>query len=381
MFGVLTGASVLWKMLASTMMLGLVLGSCDIPLLQDDRHPAESERERASDDEPADSPDEEPADASDDESPDDPPGDEPAPGTATPPAAAAEAEVAVYMGWRDAAAVDDFSDWLGRPVWAHDFLDHRQGWGAVADPRAQLDVWEEWVAASDDRRLVLSVPLLIESTTGDFAGGAGGAYDRHFTELAQNLVDRGLEDTVIRLGWEFNGSTFPWAVERGQVDDYKRFWNRAVAAMRGVDGAAFAFDWCPNITLDATGLPFDDLYPGDDVVDIIGLGFYDYYWDNPDASPEARWQWLRDVDNGLVDHREFASAHDKPISFPEYGLWAQGTRVGGGGDNPYFIQQLAAWIADSDIAYHGYNNVDATADHRLTSFPDAQQAYLEAFGG
>jgi hypothetical protein len=373
MFGVLTGASLLWKMLASTMMLGFMLGSCDIPIFQDDG-PAQPTEVESTDggDEPAQDPGGEAQD---------PPGDGDGANGGTPPAAAAEAEVAVYMGWRDTVAVNAFSNWLGRPVWGHDFLDHRQGWSAVADPRAQLDTWEQWVAESDERRLVLSVPLLIERTAGDFAGGANGAYDQHFAELARNLVDRGLEDTVIRLGWEFNGNTFPWAVDRGQVDDYRRFWRRAVTAMRRVDGAAFAFDWCPNITLDATGLPFADLYPGDDVVDIIGLGFYDYYWNHPDASPEARWRWLRDVDNGLADHRDFATAHDKPISFPEYGLWERGTSVGGGGDDPYFIQQLASWIAGSDIAYHGYNNVNATADHRLSSFPEAQRAYLDAFGG
>jgi Glycosyl hydrolase family 26 len=297
------------------------------------------------------------------------------------PAQAGTAEVAVYMGWRDTGGIDTFANWLGRPVWAHDFLDHRQGWGVIADPRAQLAAWDDWVAQDDQRRLVLSVPLLTESTAGDFAGGARGAYDRHFTQLAESLVAHGLDDTVIRLGWEFNGNTFPWAVSAGQVGDYKRFWNRVVKAMRGVEGAHFAFDWCPNITLDATGLPFAQLYPGDDTVDIIGLGFYDYYWDHPSASPEDRWAWLRDSDNGLADHRDFAAAHDKPTSFPEYGLWEAGTRVGGGGDDPYFVRQFAAWVASNNVAYHGYNNVDATADHRLTSYPRSRQAFLDAFGG
>jgi hypothetical protein len=294
---------------------------------------------------------------------------------------AAPAQPAVYMGWRDTDGVDDFATWLGRPVWAHDFLDHQQGWDVIADPEAQLPAWEAWVAQDDERRLVLSVPLLTNDVAGDFAGGADGAYDQHFMQLAQSLVAHGLDDTIIRLGWEFNGNTFPWAVSQDQVDNYKRFWQRVVSAMRGVDGADFAFDWCPNITLDATGLAFADLYPGDDTVDIIGLGFYDYYWNHPSAPAEDRWEWLRDVDNGLADHRDFAAARDKPLSFPEYGLWEEGTSVGGGGDDPYFIEQFAAWVADNNVAYHGYNNVQATADHRLTSYPEAQQAFLEAFGG
>lgn len=353
-----------WRALVTSIVFGLALASCDLGDLW--RQVPPSPARDAGNATPAD-----PAPAPRDRSPDD----------AGVPAAAGEARVAVYTGWRDPDGVDAFAQWLGRPVWAHDFLDHRQGWGAVADPRQQLDAWQQWVAGDDDRRLVLSVPLLIDAAAGDFAGGANGAYDRHFAELARNLVDRGLENTVIRLGWEFNGNTFPWAVPAGEIDAYRRFWTRAVTAMRDVEGAAFQFDWCPNITRDATGLPFAEMYPGDDVVDVVGLGVYDYYWNHPGASPEARWEWLRDVDNGLADHRDFAAGRGKPMSFPEYGLWEQGTRVGGGGDDPYFIEQLAAWIGEHDVAYHGYNNVDATADHRLTSYPRAEQAYRAAFGG
>jgi len=353
MLGVILAAQTLWRVLAATLVLGATLSSCDLPgWLQEGTSPA-------------------------------PPPSE-APSAAPEPDAPTQsgaAQVAVYMGWRNVSGVESFSDWLGTPVWAHDFLDHRQGWEAVADPRAQLEAWERWVTQSDDPRLVLSVPLLIDAAAGDHSGGAAGAYDQHFERLARALVDHGLENTVIRLGWEFNGNTFPWQVQPQQISDYKRFWSRVVGVMRAVPGAEFQFDWCPNITLDATGLPFAELYPGDDVVDIIGLGFYDYYWGHPKATPEARWAWLRDVDNGLADHRNFAARRNKPTSFPEYGLWEQGTSTGGGGDDPYFIQQLAAWIDAGNVAYHGYNNVDATADHRLDSYPEGREAYLEAFGG
>lgn len=297
------------------------------------------------------------------------------------PAEAEETAVAVYTGWRDADGVDAFARWLDRPVWAHDFIDHRQGWETVADPAPQLDTWSSWVAAAPGRQLVLSVPLLTTDTAGDHDGGAAGAYDDHFRSLARRLVAHGLGDAVLRLGWEFNGNTFPWQVRPGQVDDYRAFWRRVVGVMRGVEGADFTFDWCPNITLDATGLPFAQLYPGDGTVDVIGLGFYDYYWGRPDATPQQRWAWLRDVDNGLADHRDFAAARGKPTSFPEYGLWEAGTPVGGGGDDPHFVARLSEWIDAGDVRYHGYNDVDATADHRLTSFPRSRLVFKEAFGG
>jgi hypothetical protein len=63
----------------------------------------------------------------------------------------------------------------------------------------------------------------------------------------------------------------------------------------------------------------------------------------------------------------------RPITGPARRIYLAGERCG--------HHTIAAWVAGNNVAYHGYNNVDATADHRLTSYPKAQQAFLEAFGG
>jgi len=41
------------------------------------------------------------------------------------------------------------------------------------------------------------------------APGAEGAFDGQWTALATQLIDAGMADAVIRLGWEFNGTGSP----------------------------------------------------------------------------------------------------------------------------------------------------------------------------
>ena len=118
--------------------------------------------------------------------------------------------------------------------------------------------------------------------------------------------------------------------------------------MRSVSGAGFSFDWTAN---PGTSLSFASFYPGDDVVDIVGLDIFDMKWQDTTSSPEQRWSFLLNQFNGLIAHRDFAAQHGKPLSFPEWGLYAKGDVQGGGGDNPYYIDRMADWFANNNVAY------------------------------
>jgi len=84
------------------------------------------------------------------------------------------------------------------------------------------------------------------------------------------------------------------------------------------------FEWAMNGNGDYTQEPSEAMYPGDRVVDYVGLAVYDYCngyctsntvdgrWDAwVDPQPGAR------RDNGLLHHSTFARAHGKPIAFTE----------------------------------------------------------------
>jgi hypothetical protein len=222
----------------------------------------------------------------------------------------------IYEGWHDPAGVDTFYGGLGYSgeQYAHEFIDHRYGWSTIGS--GVWSGWKDWVAADNrNRRLTVSLPLLPTSSAGDFQGIVDGRYDPHFRQFAQGLQNTAAEDTIVRLGWEMNGETFPWAVNSSNVGTYKAAYRHAVDVMEAVE-PSLQWEWEPNVTLDAARLPFEQLYPGDTHVDYIGLAVYDYHWSSGTADPgiDVRWRWLQDPDSnrvddsGMVHHVRFAAA-------------------------------------------------------------------------
>ena len=293
--------------------------------------------------------------------------------TVLPATGAGSSSTGVYVGPGYVAEHDAFAKSVPASVpYAFDFIDGNNGWEQMLNPWA-LDSWAPWVKSSPGRRLVLSVPMLPASAKGQMAAGAAGSFDAHFTQLARDMVSRGLGASIVRIGWEANGTWFIWsAVPDPAV--WKAFFRRIVLAMRAVPGAAFSFDWAAN---PGTSLAFADFYPGDDVVDIVGLDTYNTKWGDSTSTPEQRWNFQLNQFNGLVAHRDFANAHGKPLSFPEWGLYPKGDEQGGGGDDPYYIDRMADWIASNNVAYQSYFDWWI---YSLSNFPNGWARYQARFG-
>ncbi|MDQ6927697.1 MAG: hypothetical protein M3159_03435 [Actinomycetota bacterium] len=287
----------------------------------------------------------------------------------------------LYEGPAAVAAVNSFSSELGAPVdYAVDYADHSKTWNDVSNPSWLLDAWSPWVTASPTRRLVLGVPLLIDANKGQLAAGAAGYFDTNFRTLAANMVSRGLGASVIRLGWEMNNISQPWYAGTDPAS-YKAFYARVVSTMRSVPGTSFTFDWNVNAGVQG-GSPlttFDSFYPGDASVDVIGIDNYDIKWMDSTSTPAQRWDWQVSRPLGLNDHRLFATAHAKPVSFPEWGLYKLGDAQGGGGDNPYYVDQMANWFSTSNVRYQAYYDAD-WGGGVLANFPNGKAQYLARFG-
>ena len=275
-----------------------------------------------------------------------------------------------------------------------DFVDDSQSWTNIANYSDWLiDPWSSWVKAKPGRRMVVSVPMLNQDSSGQLAAGAAGAFDGYFRTLAQEMVDDGLGDAIIRLGWEANGDWYPW---RASVDPeaWKAYFKRIVGVMRSVQpkvagqpAQAFEFDLTYNRGTSGTAMRFETMYPGDEWVDIIGLDVYDTKWMDDTSPPEARWNEVLTQEMGLDDFAAFAASRGKPMSIPEWALWERDHDDNGGvGDNPYFIDRMADWIAAHDgtggLLYHGYfNHLSGwTGDHRLASYANARLRYKARLG-
>jgi hypothetical protein len=204
--------------------------------------------------------------------------------------------------------------------------------------------------------MIWGVPILPSSGGYSLATGATGAYNQYFVTLAQGLVAGGQGSSIIRLGWEFNGSLFPWAAN-GQAANFIAYWQQIVTSMRSVAGANFKFEWNPTSGDQGAG-NLANYYPGNAYVDLIGLDVYDISWGSyPGAA--AEFNTIETEPYGLNWLASFAAQQGKPMTLPEWGLgWGDsdngapvsdpGTETQGG-DDPTFINDMAGWIASHNV--------------------------------
>jgi beta-mannanase len=245
--------------------------------------------------------------------------------------------------------------------------------------------WTTSFWAKADRPVLFSVPLIPAKTTGaekaTLADAGQGLYNAHYKKVAQKIAAFRPNDPVIyvRTGWEFNGGWFPWTVHGGRGENFKKAFQQFVTTFRSVS-PRFRFDWCPVIgdqVRGADGKPakLADFYPGDEYVDVIGLDVYDESRYNKITDPQKRWEHFLQRGHGLNWHRKFATEHNKPMSYPEWG-------VGGAGDNPYFIEQFQKWIESNDVVYHLYWNSNSSYAGKLSAnkYPQSAAKFKELFG-
>jgi hypothetical protein len=179
---------------------------------------------------------------------------------------------------------------------------------------------------------------------------ANGAFDGYWRKQLQQFVSYGFGDSILRVGHEMN-CCYPWEATR-DPQAFINMYRRYVGIARSIPGQNFTFDWNP--VAGGGNMPAAQAYPGDDVVDVIGLDFYDDAIHG--ADPVQRWNNMMGL---LTWHRDFAAAHGKPMSFPEWALnISPSLPTRSGGDNPYYIAQMKAWIASNNVLYASYFSHD-----------------------
>jgi len=187
-----------------------------------------------------------------------------------------------------------------------------------------------------------------------------------FEQVAQNLVADGQEYAIIRVGWEWSTDFYSWGVQNTSPAQYVTAFDDIVTAMRSVPGEHFLFDWCAAAGAAPTNGSYAASYPGDQYVDYVGTDVYD----GSDTT------WSNDLNSvgGLAYTVDFAQAHGKLVSIPEWGL--------NGSDDPTFINLVYGFIADpaNHVAYSSYFSDDIAVDSDLTQFPQSEAAFTADFG-
>ncbi len=299
-----------------------------------------------------------------------------------------EGLLGVYVGFNQQERLLQFEDDLGAPVdVVVTMADSRSSdamvssvWGQFAGPDAHLP------DSADRLQVVVSVPVAFgPGGMGRTAEGraeigenlravAAGRNDGEYRLVAEYLVEAGYGDAIIRLGHEYDGDWAPYSA-RDNAEAY-------VAAFRHVHDVlsdvspSFRFDWT------STAAHFVEYgpaaYPGDDVVDVIGL---DIYW--RDAEPIDDEMWQRRFEPVLRAHLEFAQERGKPVSYPEWGRAFA--------DESKFVEFMYGWFSQlprtgpGNLEYQAYFNEVGLRDdefypYDLEQQPNVKRRYLELFG-
>jgi len=269
--------------------------------------------------------------------------------------------------------MEELSRWLGGTDLrvGHSYLPGDL-WVNIEGRPGFLAAWAAWRKADADRMFVLNTPMLErnearvsdDEVRGLLRAGAEGQFDEHFRRLAERLVLLGVPDTVIVLGWEMNGTTY---THRCGPDPtaWKAYWNRIVTTMRSVPGQEFRFDFAPSRGRDA--VPWTECYPGDDVVDIIGMDSYD-------QPPARTFDEQVNEPYGLQKQVDFAAEHGKPISYPEWGLFRNG-------DNPEYMRRMLEWIEQHEPVYQTITDYCPHGVWQCADNPESSRVFRDMLSG
>jgi hypothetical protein len=266
-----------------------------------------------------------------------------------------------WNGWASGAAGHEaedgsFGTWRGSPVGAVAVWSDTDA-GAQSSLSA-VDAYEGYAGDLD-----VAVGGLVRGETWQQA--AAGDFVARWTTAMRNLraMRAGKGITYVRIAHECNGDWMAWGVTAANLAAYKAGY-RLYASIVRKEFPEARLTWSPNGG-NHTNVSIDQLYPGDDVVDVVGPDIYDGY---PSVTSAAIWKessalWSTPKSpRGLAAWQVWAARRGKPISLPEWGLPY--------GDNPQFIKGvhdlMAAHAAQKGIAsnagrfvYDAYFNAES----------------------
>jgi hypothetical protein len=192
-----------------------------------------------------------------------------------------------------------------------------------------------------------------------------GHFDTYLTRWARQIRGWG-QPLVIRFAHEANGDWYPWSagVNGNTAADYRAAWKKVVAV--------FDKQQVTNVTwLFTANVPYPgskslaNLYPGDAVVDRVGLDGYN--WGTTQAW--STWQSFGEVFGPGV--AELDALSTRPIHVTE-----TGAPEAAGGDKAAWIADMWAWLdAHPEVSGLTWFSLAKEADWRV----DSSEASLAAY--
>ena len=240
-------------------------------------------------------------------------------------------------GTMSAGRIEGFGRWRG--VEADTVLTYPEAatWASLRDSN-----WHVSTFAGFPGRLVYGLPLLPRERGATLADVAAGRHDDVWRAVAASLVRNGRGDSFLRIGLEANGTWAEWGATAATAGDFRAAFRRVAGVVRAVaPDVVLVFDISCGTGLDGSDdrlAALTELYPGDDVVDVVGCDTYDSFVSRARTREEFDRMLRPDDVPGPLDVSDFARAHGKGFAVPEWGLTAVGAN--GSGDNPFYLRAM-----------------------------------------
>ncbi len=262
----------------------------------------------------------------------------------------------VWVGGKPTVdAVVDFGAWRGAPVEVVTTYS-----STTSFEEMQGTDWSIATFTGFAGTLAYGLALVPERGGHSLASVAAGQHDEVFRTVAQHLSRNGRGRSIIRIGLEPNGDWFPWRTTAATAQDFRQAYRRVAGIFKAESqGFVIDFDIACGVGLSGSPdpmAPLTVLYPGDDVVDVIGCDTYDH----SDMKVEMGIASLgkTKAGPGVMDVLTFARSRGKPMSIPEWGLDARH----GTGDNAPYIALMRSFLEANakDILFESYFNEPGT---------------------
>ncbi|WP_054566007.1 glycosyl hydrolase [Frankia sp. R43] len=218
-----------------------------------------------------------------------------------------------------------------------------------------------------------------------------GRYDADIRAMGQAMVAReaaGFAPMIVPLAWEYNGDWFHHSA--ADARKFRDAWRRVRVLVRETGSKArFALIANKGYSQNPPSHNPLDAYPGDDVVDVIGVDAYDHY---APARTDAELARELDKAGGARWWANIAAEHRKGFMLQEWGIKNAPNAGGdkGGGDSAFFIRGMRGFFegcaARTDLDFVGemYFSEDdpANVGSSLTSKrnPKASAEYARLWG-
>ncbi len=242
------------------------------------------------------------------------------------------------MGDEAAQQIDNFESFRGRPIDIYNaFANHQGTW----EQYLEAFFWSHGLPALLARRqvlVVMSIAPVVERYDANPSGNEGirraarGDYDDFHRTLARRIRGYGWKrPIVIRLGWEPSdpGRAYSYALDAGAgYANYKAMMRRVAGVYRDVldpnRRGHCLINWC-NLRRPTTDPR--PAYPGNGVVDIIGMDMYGNARDigYPTGLDQFNDLYLNRRGPGgspwsVIAWQTFARNHGKPVAIDESGV-------------------------------------------------------------